>query len=222
MNILSWFFGIGWVFTGLSVGTNGNVVGGVLMILGGLIVAPFTREKANEWLKKNGHTFNINHIKAFGFAIICFFIAGIFFNTTPNKSSSNDQTVQIEQTKKSPVKANENTTKPVKQANWYSHDIQLALGEMKGEHWRSYNSNQRLAISANVLATYWTNKSLTPEIMNSIKSMDHLKPYASELTKGLNGFYGEKGTTDGKGDVTLRQTVAETAPVLIAMMGWSA
>jgi len=78
MKIVSWFFGLGWSVAGLQIAVNESVAGGLLMLMAGLIVLPFTREKANEWLKKKDDTLSINNKKAFGFAFV-FAISSVAF-----------------------------------------------------------------------------------------------------------------------------------------------
>ncbi len=104
---------------------------------------------------------------------------------------------------------------------WYYLDVKMGLGEMTGKNWLSYNDNQRLAISAEVLATYWSNKTLHPKIMNSIQSMDHLKPYAEELTNALNEFYSSELGRGNKSEHIKSSTIAESSVILIALMGWN-
>lgn len=83
MRFVCWFFGVGWVLAGLPIIIDDSVVGGAIVILGGLIVIPFTREKFNVWLNKKDDTLSINNKKAFGFAVICIFIHVLFFAPPP-------------------------------------------------------------------------------------------------------------------------------------------
>lgn len=90
MVLISWFFGVGWSIQGLQLTINENIIGGILIILAGLVVMPYTREKLNKWIKIKNGTLNINNAKAFSFAITCFVINVAFFNDviSENKAQS--------------------------------------------------------------------------------------------------------------------------------------
>ncbi|WP_338411439.1 hypothetical protein [Pseudoalteromonas nigrifaciens] len=98
---------------------------------------------------------------------------------------------------------------------WYVHDIKISYGEMNGKNWESYTSDQKLAISANVLAHFWTEKTLSPNIMNSIQNMDDLKPYAKELTAALDEFY-----LAGDKQITANQSLSESSVIILKLMKW--
>lgn len=116
----------------------------------------------------------------------------------------------------------ESTTKPIaveqeekNEKEWYAHNIKISYGEMNGENWKSYTSDQKLAISANVLAHFWTEKTLSPNIMNSIQNMDDLKPYAKELTAALDEFY-----LAGDKQITANQSLSESSVIILKLMQW--
>ena len=116
----------------------------------------------------------------------------------------------------------ESKTKPIAveqkekgEKEWYVHNIKISYGEMNGKNWASYNSDQKLAISANVIAHFWTEKTLSPSIMNKIKKMDDLKPYAKELTAELDEFY-----LKGDQQLTANQPLSESAVILLRLMKW--
>ncbi|WKD23582.1 hypothetical protein NDQ71_00275 [Pseudoalteromonas sp. KG3] len=108
------------------------------------------------------------------------------------------------------------TEKKVKaKGEWYTHDINISYGEMNGTNWVSYTSDQKLAISANILAHFWTEETLSPNIKNSIKKMDDLKPYAKELVVALDEFY-----IGGDQQLTANQSLSQTAVMLLTLMKW--
>lgn len=129
-------------------------------------------------------------------------------------AASNERTIEAQKKAAKEKAQKENTTKPKK---WYTHTIKLSFGEMTGKEWNSYSDNERIALSANILATFWNNKTLTPAIMINITEIDDLKPYAKELTIALNTFYNGESS-----EVTTNQTVAESAVVLLTLMEWIA
>lgn len=211
LKVLGWFFGVSFVFGGIGMLTEGDIIAGLLLLLASVFCLPPLLAKMNAGIKKQdeekgkAHT-ELTQGKAIIASLVILVIAA-FFATPAEKEKAVTPVVDT---------AHKKTEKKVKtKGEWYTHDIKISYGEMNGTNWVSYTSDQKLAISANVLAHFWTKKELSPKIMNNIKEMDDLKPYAKELVVALDEFY-----IGGDQQLTANQPLSESAVILLTLMKW--
>jgi len=202
---------IGWILGVLAIAgvgmhfDNGEVLAGIICFFAiGCLIPPILN-KINAANKKSSEEKGVTHAEitqkgANIFGLVLIIIAAAIGGGSGSESTT--KPIAVEQKEKS-------------KKEWYAHDIKLSYGEMNGKNWASYTSDQRLAISANVLAHFWTEKTLSPKIMNNIKKMDDLKPYANELTAELDEFY-----LGGDQQLTANQPLSESAVILLKLKKW--
>jgi hypothetical protein len=202
---------IGWVLGILAIASvgkhfdNGEVLAGIICFFAiGFLIPPILN-KINSKNKKSSEEKGVTHAEitqkgANIFGLVLIIIAAAIGGGSDSESTT--KPIAVEQKEKS-------------EKEWYVHNIKISYGEMNGKNWASYTSDQKLAISANVLAHFWTEKTLSPKIMNNIKSMDDLKPYAKELTAELDEFY-----LGGNQKLTANQSLSESAVILLKLKKW--
>lgn len=104
---------------------------------------------------------------------------------------------------------------PAYAAKWYQGGT---LQGATGSEWRQGSHRDKVATSADFLAAMYQKKMLAPAVTSSIGGVDDFKPFAEILAGQLDDvFQPDDGSSTATTD---NMKVAESAVMLLAMMGW--
>ncbi|MCD9491091.1 hypothetical protein GLP30_09380 [Photobacterium phosphoreum] len=107
-----------------------------------------------------------------------------------------------------------NNTAETTTPKWYKN------GSLQNESalvWQQSSHAQKLSTAANIYAAFWLDKTLSPNLMSQIKSMNDLKPFAEKLVIELDSAFKPASTEKENKMIFANQKVSEAA-VLILMM----
>jgi len=105
---------------------------------------------------------------------------------------------------------------PVQPKKWYEGGT--LSGKTMGD-WARATPEDRLASCADLLASLWIAKKLTPRIQDSVSTVDELKPFAEQLRIALDTAVDKSKTPDAK-KLMFAQPISETAVLVLTMMAY--
>lgn len=120
-----------------------------------------------------------------------------------------------------PTAATKNQTNSAAQQpaakQWYQGGT---LHQASGLEWQQGDYADKLATAADLIATLKQGGSLSPEIMQSIKGVDDIKPLAAELVGQLDDAFAPEPDPEQNRMMFTNQKVSSTSVMLMALMGW--
>ncbi|MFM5304257.1 hypothetical protein ACET9S_15315 [Aeromonas caviae] len=102
-------------------------------------------------------------------------------------------------------------------AEWYEGGT---LHQANALQWQKASDADKLATCSDLVAAMYTSKSLKPELQRTIKSVDDLKPLAEELVNALDKAFPKNSNEKNNEKLYKNQIVADTAAMLMLLMGW--
>lgn len=102
-------------------------------------------------------------------------------------------------------------------AEWYEGGT---LHKANALQWQKASDADKLATCSDLVAAMYTSKSFKPELQRTIKEIDDLKPLAEELVKALDKAFQKDPDVKNNAKIFTNQKVADTAAMLMLLMGW--
>ncbi|VFQ43482.1 hypothetical protein [Desulfoluna butyratoxydans] len=114
--------------------------------------------------------------------------------------------------------APQNPTSTPTQKAWYSGG---SLHQASALSWQDADYADKLATSADFIATLWNGKRFNPTVHNKIQSVDDIKPFAKELVVFLDKATEKNPDAEQNKKVYTNQKVSDMAVMGMMMMGWT-
>lgn len=140
-----------------------------------------------------------------GFIVLAVIIAVLVSTCSEDENSTTKQT-------NASVKSVSDITKSV-DLNWYEGGT---LHSSNALEWQKASYKNKLASSADFLATTWKKNKLKPKI----GSIDDLKPLAEQLVKDLDAAFKPDADAEINKQLFTNQGTASTAVMLMMLNGW--
>lgn len=109
------------------------------------------------------------------------------------------------------------TTAPAASMQWYEGGTLHAATAID---WQQAGYSNKLATCGDIVAKLWQNRTFKPSIQSQLKTMDDVRKFADELVTQMDDALAVNPDPATNEQIYKNQTVAGTASLLMASMGW--
>lgn len=105
------------------------------------------------------------------------------------------------------------------ESKWYEGGT---LHGGSGLDWQQATHANKLATSADLLASLWQKDKLSPEVRRPLRNIDDFKPLAEQLVAELDDAFAPEPDQHANRQMFANQGVADSAIMVMALKGWIA
>lgn len=102
--------------------------------------------------------------------------------------------------------------------SWYEGGT---LNDATALEWQDASYSNKLATCADFVAKMDSDGQFVASVDNDINTIEDIRPYAEDLVTALDGAFAEEDDPERNRQMYANQSVAETAVILMQVMGWT-
>lgn len=102
-------------------------------------------------------------------------------------------------------------------AEWYEGGTLVKANALE---WQQASHANKLASAGDMIATFYNQKKLVPELQAKVKTMDDMKVLATALVTEMDAAFEPESDPATNRQLYANQQVGSTAVMLMAMNGW--
>ena|SRR6056297_2240789 len=103
-------------------------------------------------------------------------------------------------------------------SSWYEGGT---LNDASALQWQDASYSNKLATCADFVATMDSDGQFVASVDNDINTVEDIRPYAEELVTAIDEAFAEEDDPERNRQMYANQSVAETAVILMQLMGWT-